>query len=162
MMQLKAPARSKMRQVSPGSRLLIADSDEVMLDLMRRCLLLQGYEVDTAVGGVECLSKLRQCSDGILILDLELAWGGGDGVLTLMREDPVLSRIPVILTSSCPLADMKPGLLGPLVLRVLEKPFALEQLPDSVRSVVAEWYQASQSRSRTTRSSNQHARKSQS
>jgi hypothetical protein len=51
---------------------------------MKRYFLLRGYEIETATGGVECLEKLRRNTSGVLILDLEPSWCGGDAVLSVM------------------------------------------------------------------------------
>lgn len=57
------------------------------------------YQVETAGDGLECLTKLRKYLPSVLVLDLELLWGGGAGVLARMREDPTLSMIPVMLVA---------------------------------------------------------------
>jgi hypothetical protein len=49
-----------------------------------------------------------------------------------MREDPRLARIPVILISTTPRTD----LVAPPVVQALKKPFCLNALLKSVRSVV--------------------------
>jgi hypothetical protein len=69
-----------------------------------------------------------------LILDLHLPWGGADGLLAVMRDDLRLARIPVILTSTEPLAERLSHLVSPPVVRALWKPFSLTALLDIVSS----------------------------
>lgn len=122
-----APAALKARKPMARRSVLIADRDEVALDEMRRYLLLRGYEVETATGGVECLNKLRRCEEPILVLESELPWGGADGVLAVLREEPQLANTPVILTSSA-VGSVGDRFDRAPVLRLLTKPFSLDDL----------------------------------
>ena len=54
------------------------------------------------------------------------------GSSRLMREDPRLARIPVILIST----RVHPDLIAPPVVQALRKPFSLNALVESVRSAV--------------------------
>jgi FixJ family two-component response regulator len=74
----------------------------------------------------------------LLVLDRELPWGGGDGVLAWLREEKVASGLPVVLTST---ADSPPDVaedFKPPVIQFLPKPFALTALLESVRAAIAE------------------------
>ena len=112
--------------------LLIAESDETLIDVFRLYCSRCGYDVETAAGGLECLRKLRRSSFQLLILDADLPWGGGDGVLAVMREDSRLARIPVILIST----TLRSDLVGPPVVQALKKPFYLDALLERVRSAL--------------------------
>ena len=111
--------------------ILIADSDCWLLDVVRQFLLSHGYEVEVATGGVDSLEKIRSGSALILVLDLDLQWGGGDGVLALMRDDPRLHTIPVILTSSRSVPNEE--CRSSPVVNLLEKPYTPDALFDAIR-----------------------------
>jgi CheY-like chemotaxis protein len=130
-----APAPLKRRKRNPSPTVVLADGDEVALDTTRRFLLLHGYEVETATGGVQCLDKLRRLSDPVLVLDFELPWGGGDGVLALLREDSTLADAPVILTMRPASMDRVKRLVRDAVQRVLFKPVVPKILLDVVRDL---------------------------
>ena len=132
-----APTKTKSRGTPAPATVVVADSDEAALDTMRRFLLLRGYEVETATGGVECLRKLRWCANPVLVVDLDLRWGGGDGVLAVLNEEPALAGVPVILTSAHPVADGASGLATHPAPRVLVKPFSLESLLDLIHRATA-------------------------
>jgi DNA-binding NtrC family response regulator len=106
---------------------------------MKRYFLLRGYEIETATGGVECLEKLRRNTSGVLILDLKPSWCGGDAVLSVMWDDPVLASIPVILTSIQSGAELWFEAVSPPITQFLFKPFSLESLLASIRSVSGGW-----------------------
>lgn len=111
--------------------LLIADSDESLAELYQRFFVDHGYRVATAATGLDCLHTLRAFAPDILILDQELPWGGGDGVLALMRREPNLAPIPVIYQVAGP----RPGLIAPPVAAWLLKPVHLRELVEKVNYV---------------------------
>jgi DNA-binding response OmpR family regulator len=113
---------------------LIADADRDLCELYRRFFSRHGWQVQTSGGGLECLAQLRQCSPHLLILDLQLPWGGAEGLLAVMRDDPGLARVPVILTSTEASPEAPAGLVLPPVVQALWKPFSLAVLLNIVRS----------------------------
>lgn len=79
--------------------ILIADPDEYVLDSYREHLEQHGFDVVTATNGLECVHRLRDSTPDVLVLDPVLPWGGGDGVLALMRDEPGVPLVPVIVLS---------------------------------------------------------------
>ncbi len=111
---------------------LIADGDGELGRLYGNFLTREGYAVEVAAGGVECMARLRRSRPAALVLALELPWGGAAGVLSCLREEgpPVPG---VVLTTCGPDAD---GLQEPLtapVVHALQKPFALAALRQAVQ-----------------------------
>jgi DNA-binding response OmpR family regulator len=82
-------------------RVLIADPDASLHPFYREPLLREGFEVDSALSGLECVSRLRERAPDVLVLEPLLPWGGGDGVLAMMGEDPRFATIPVLVLTSC-------------------------------------------------------------
>ena len=129
-----ASGAQKCRASSPTPTVMLADADEGMLVGTKLFLLLHGYEVETAAGGVECLNKLRRQSNPVLVLNVELPWGGGDGVLAMLGADPTLAHIPVILTTNGSV-DRARALGTSAVRRVLPKPVGPDVLLDVIHDL---------------------------
>ena len=117
--------------------LLIANGDAELCDLYRRFLTARGYDVEISLDGLDCLEKLRRLETAVLVLDLELRWGGGDGVLAWLRDESLMPGIPVILTATAGCAQDFAEFIESPVVAYLPKPFALTGLLESVRSAVA-------------------------
>jgi carbon storage regulator len=77
-------------------RILIADRDEFLLATYREHLSQHGAVVATATTGLACMDRLRVFAPNVLVLDPSLLWGGGDGVLAVMDEEPEI-RPPFVL-----------------------------------------------------------------
>ena len=107
---------------------LFADANRDVRDVYACLLSSYGFQVETANDGLECLSKLRQAVPDLLILDLELPWGGGEGVLGLVREDPQLLPARIVLTSAVASESDLEYLAAPPTVQALAKPFRLSTL----------------------------------
>jgi DNA-binding NtrC family response regulator len=117
--------------------LLIADGDAGLCDLYRQFLTKRGFEVETSSNGLDCLRKLCQVKPAMLVLDLELRWGGGDGILAWLRQENPAHGIPVILTARAGFPQAFVSFIEPPVVDYLPKPFALTALLEKVRSAFA-------------------------
>jgi hypothetical protein len=73
---------------------LVADADRDLCDLYRGFLSHHGWQVRTSGTGLDCLAQLRQSLPHFLVLDMHLPWGGADGLLAVMRDDPVSPAFP--------------------------------------------------------------------
>lgn len=112
-------------------RVLVAGSAEPRMEILQSFLWDHGHEAELAGNGLECLTVLRAFSPEVLILDHDLLWGGGDGVLAHMGEDPELSRVPVILIADDDLSHR----VGAHVVAWLKKPFRLSDLLARIDSI---------------------------
>jgi DNA-binding response OmpR family regulator len=81
-------------------RVVIAVPNPALLNAYRESLALEGFEVATARDGLECVRRLREFLPDLLVLSTALPWGGGDGVLAVMSEEPRLQHVPVIVMAS--------------------------------------------------------------
>lgn len=117
--------------------LLLADGDTELCDLYLRFFSERGYDVETASDGLECLEKLRRRTPTAVVLDLDLRWGGGDGVLAWLREEGATAGVPVVLTATAGYPVDVAEKIQPPVVRFLPKPFALAALLESVRAAGA-------------------------
>jgi DNA-binding response OmpR family regulator len=82
------------------TRVLLADPDQGLLESYREFLSQDGFEVATATSGLDCVAKLRSFGPDVLVLEPELPWGQGEGVLAVMSEAGDLPRVPVIALSN--------------------------------------------------------------
>lgn len=107
---------------------LFTDADRKSRDVYDWLLTSYGFQVETAGDGLECLDKLRQFVPDLLIFDLDMPWGGGDGLLGVIRKDRRLLPIRVVLTSAIAPMHVLEGQASPPVVQTLTKPFQLSAL----------------------------------
>ena len=66
--------------------LLLAESDPMLRSELASYFVAIGFQVETVNDGLECVERLRSLRPEALVIDADLAWGGGDGVLRLLHE----------------------------------------------------------------------------
>src|SRR5262245_54616471 len=77
-------------------RVRVADPDPRYLTHCKAAFHRAGFEAETAGDGLDCVEKLRDSAPDALVLEPDLLWGGGEGVLAAMYEDESVPFIPVI------------------------------------------------------------------
>ena len=116
-------------------RVVVADPDESLHPVYRELLSREGFEVVAAVSGLDCVARLLQRVPDVLVLEPLLPWGGGDGVLAMMSENPALAIVPVMVLTSCRdphvLNRVAPFPIGDYQL----KPLAPDRLAGRLRSL---------------------------
>ena len=82
-------------------KILIADDEDVVLEIMARKIASQDYEVITAKDGQEAWDKIVSDIPDIIILDLNMPKMSGWALLSRLRQNPPTKRWqPVIIISA--------------------------------------------------------------
>jgi CheY-like chemotaxis protein len=82
-------------------KILIADDEKVVLEIMAKKITSQGYEVITANDGQEAWGKIVNDCPDIILLDLNMPKMDGWAVLSQLRQTPPSRRWqPVIIISA--------------------------------------------------------------
>lgn len=115
-------------------RVLIADDDRSVRESLARALELEGYEVVTAVDGVEALTRARRDSFSALVVDVMMPYVDGVAVCRVLRADG--DRTPVLmLTARAAIPDRVAGLDAGAD-DYLPKPFEVTELLARLRALL--------------------------
>jgi two-component system chemotaxis sensor kinase CheA len=88
------------RDATRLSRLLVADDSFTTRELIRSILQSAGYEVTTAVDGLDALDKLRTASYDLVVSDVEMPRVDGFQLTAQIRRDLGLTELPVVIITS--------------------------------------------------------------
>jgi DNA-binding response OmpR family regulator len=115
-------------------RVLVVEDDPNVRGLLQTLLVAEGYAVVTASDGMDGLGQAAASSPALVLLDLVMPDLGGARVLERLRDDPVLSQIPVIVVTGH--EDALPDVRAVLGTdNVFLKPFAVAELLARVGAV---------------------------
>ncbi|TSC75869.1 MAG: two-component system, OmpR family, phosphate regulon response regulator PhoB [Parcubacteria group bacterium Gr01-1014_30] len=81
-------------------KILIIEDDKFLRELIARKLEKEGYETPQAVDGEEGFKKVVSEKPDLVLLDLILPGIDGFELLSKIKNDDQLSRIPVIILSN--------------------------------------------------------------
>jgi CheY-like chemotaxis protein len=81
-------------------KILLVEDEEIIIDLLRKKLEKEGYQMEIARDGEEGLEKMRKERFDLILLDIIMPKMGGFEVMEEMKEDEELKKIPVIVISN--------------------------------------------------------------
>lgn len=108
------------------TKVLVVDDEPGVLRFVRRAFEAVGYEVETAVDGVDGLRRASQTDFDLITLDLALPGLGGMAVLTAIVEQDPAARVLVL--SAVEGAQTRVRCLELGAVDYLQKPFAVAEL----------------------------------
>jgi DNA-binding response OmpR family regulator len=85
--------------MTEGARILVAEDNEKLQQLVKRALERDGYRVDQAFSGVELARAVLQTKPDLIVLDLKLPDADGRDLLSMLKRDPKTASIPVVVWS---------------------------------------------------------------
>ena len=110
-------------------KILVADDEPQILDIVARILDGAGHRVLTAIDGEEALRRVYETHPDLVLLDIRMPRKDGATVAQQMRDDPRTRQIPVVFLTGLirnSEAEQRGGRTGRNL--YLAKPFDAEQL----------------------------------
>jgi DNA-binding response OmpR family regulator len=118
-------------------KILIAEDEEDIRELVVFKLSSAGYEVTTAGDGEEALVKARVVRPDLVLLDWMMPRLNGLDTAVAMRADPDLAAIPlIVLTAKSQERDIERGFSAGIDDYIV-KPFSPKELLSRIEAVLA-------------------------
>jgi DNA-binding response OmpR family regulator len=119
----------------PATRVLVADDDDDIRDLVAMTLRMAGYAVATTNDGPSVLAAIdRRCPD-VAVLDVVMPGISGFEICRRLRDRPGTSTLPVILLSAKAGPEAICTGLDAGATSYLTKPIDFQRLLNDVRSI---------------------------
>jgi signal transduction histidine kinase len=116
-----------------SKRVLVVDDDEDVREALGHVLSEAGYEADTAATGREALDRLaeRASRPDVVILDILMPELDGARLYEVMRANPSMAGIPVIVSTSSPARAPEGAFIVP-------KPVEVDRLLSAIAEICRE------------------------
>jgi two-component system cell cycle sensor histidine kinase/response regulator CckA len=138
--KLREEHEPSLEIVTGTETVLLADDEEMILDVGTQMLETLGYRVMVARGGKETVDVYEKNSDTIdlVILDMIMPdMGGGD---TFDRLKEINPSVKVLLSSGYSIDGQAQEIMGRGCDGFIQKPFRMEELSQRIREIVKEKY----------------------
>lgn len=96
--------------MNTGKKILIADDEPDILEIIQFNLQAEGYDVTTARNGDEALEKAKKIQPDLIILDIMMPGKNGIEVCNLLRLNPAFRQTLVVFLTA--LSDEKSEIKG--------------------------------------------------
>ncbi len=118
------------------TKILLVDDLKLTLEIAKSALINSGATIITANNGDEALSRVKEEKPDLVLMDLFMPKMNGDECCKLIKEDPSISHIPVILISSpARLSGLDKSTLS-LCDGIMKKPFSKSDFLEKVKEYV--------------------------
>lgn len=111
-----------------NKKILVVDDEDDILHFLELVLEEKGYDVITASGGHEALTRAQMDKPDLVLLDIMMPQMDGWEVLKLLRVDEETTRIPVAMLSARIEAKDRVQGLQEGAIDYICKPFSLQEL----------------------------------
>jgi len=121
------------------TKILIAEDERDIRDLITFTLTFAGFQVVAASNGEEALNLARQEIPDLILMDVRMPRMTGYEACSLMKKDDNLKDIPVIfLSAKGQDSEIQAGIQAGATDYLL-KPFAPDQLTERIQTVLAHY-----------------------
>lgn len=118
-------------------KILVADDDVSIADLLSQALAEEGYETYKAVHSLRFYDEVREHQPDLILLDLMMPYLEGRDELMLLRMNADTAHIPVIVVTAHAEAKQEEADYRRLgVVEIVTKPFDLNQLVHLIRRTI--------------------------
>lgn len=119
-------------------KILVADDNPDILDLLGSRLKAKNYDVVSADSGVNALLRVIEENPDLIILDIKMPSGTGIGVFENLKRNSKTANIPVIFITAYAGKEIEEQVEEMGAYGFLPKPFDSEELMRLVRGALGE------------------------
>lgn len=117
-----------------GSSVLIVEDDDGLRELVERIFIEEGFHVRVASEGAEALRLVHETLPDLIVLDLMLPLVNGIEVLAMVRHQPHLANVPVVVITGTATSAFDLRSFAPV--HVIHKPLDVHHLAAIARKLL--------------------------
>jgi len=122
------------------AKILIAEDERDIRDLITFTLRFAGHDVVTAVNGEEAVNLVRETRPDLILMDVRMPKMTGYEACKVLKGDISTESIPVVfLSAKGQEAEVQTGLEAGAVEYIL-KPFSPDQLAERVQAILKKYH----------------------
>lgn len=120
----------------PKAKILVADDDKSTRELISIVLEDEGYEVITAINGIETVEKTQKEKPDLIVLDIMMPQMDGYEALNKIKENSDIARIPILVITARTIKIYEKISKGLGAVDHITKPFSPDELLDKIRVIL--------------------------
>jgi two-component system chemotaxis response regulator CheY len=125
-----------MAKLNLSLKVLVVDDMMSMRNIVKRALLEIGYtDIHDALNGEDALEKLKSGGFGLVLLDWNMPIMSGIELLRIIRADPALQTLPVLMITAEAKMDNIMEAVQTGVSDYLVKPFSGQALQEKLEKI---------------------------
>lgn len=109
-------------------RILIVENEPILRQWLVRYLRKKGWEVDEAANGQQAFGQIQVSAMQIILTDMLMPAANGFDLIRALKKNPLLRQIPIVIMTGSPSGLLQDLLTEYPELKILYKPFGLDEL----------------------------------
>lgn len=118
------------------ARILLADDDKTVRDLVKRAIEAGGHTVTLAEDGAEAAGAVESSGSGFDLIVSDIEMPGLDGLALAAKALQALPRVRILLMSGYPSSLDKGKALAPSRIGTIAKPFTLDDMRRAIAAAL--------------------------
>lgn len=114
---------------------LLVEDEYFTRDVLSLTLRRANMDVDVVAGGQEALNLLDEKTYDVVVADLHMPDINGYELINIIRNDPQLQKIPIVIITANPAAIRSPE--AQMANAFFTKPLDIKQLIEKIKSLVS-------------------------
>lgn len=94
-----------MKSEEQTVKVLLVDDDSTISEVIEKKLTMSGYEVVSTINSTQAVALAHESQPDVIVLDLMMTRMTGEEVLSKLKEDKELAKIPVLVFTNKGLAE---------------------------------------------------------
>lgn len=119
---------------SVRKRILVADDEPGIRELLEEVLTMRGIDVEVAASGSEAIAALEKHPFDLIILDLLMPGTSGSDVARYIGVNA--PEMPIVIITGSDVETIENRLRGISVTQVIRKPFEMDQISEVVSELL--------------------------
>ena len=119
---------------SVRKRILVADDEAGIRELLEEVLTMRGIDVEVAASGSEAIAALEKHPFDLIILDLLMPGTSGSDVARYIGVNA--PEMPIVIITGSDVETIENRLRGISVTQVIRKPFEMDQISEVVSELL--------------------------
>ena len=119
-----------------GKTILIAEDNASVAEEMVDILCMEGFETHTCINGLCVIEKAERILPDLIVSDYIMPKMNGADMLTELKRNPKLNKIPVLIISAHADKNFEKKMLSLGAAKFLVKPIDSDELTEAVMSLL--------------------------
>jgi CheY-like chemotaxis protein len=116
---------------------LLAEDDEINIDLFQAYLVHCGYQLVLARNGIEAVKMAKAYHPQLILMDIQMPQMDGLEAIQLIRQEPNCAQIPIIALTALAMPEDQEKCLAAGASRYLTKPVKLKHLSGQIETLLS-------------------------
>jgi DNA-binding response OmpR family regulator len=118
------------------SKILVVDDDITITDLMKMLFMVEGHQPTVVNDSTKALEMARAVNPDLITLDLMMPALTGLEVCALLKADPLLTHIPIVIISAKDDRETKNEAFRLGAKDYIVKPFVVDELLERIKTMM--------------------------